>query len=846
MPFGLANAPASFQNMMNTIFRDLIDRGLVVYIDDLLIYTATEDEHERIVKEVLKRLKDNNLAVAPEKCEWHKSEVEFLGYMISENGISMSLDKVQTILDWETPKNVKDVQAFLGFANFYRRFIEGFSRICKPLTDLTKKDIRWEWNAHAEIAFQQLKKRFTSAPILKHYDPKLPTVLETDASDFAIGAVLSQEHNGRLHPIAFHSRKMQPAEINYEIHDKEMLAIIAAFKEWRRYLEGAAHMIRVYTDHKNLEYFATTKVLNRRQARWAQELAGFDFKIIYRPGTQNGKPDALSRRPEYRPKKGGINPEDNENQPIYRVLRPDQLVTVEGETVLVSSVRIQNIPKTTFGKELLLEILRASKEDPEWLAEKAKATKGNPSPDIEIEGEVLYHKGRLYVPNKLELLRNIVATEHDSLVAGHMGQDKTVELVRRNFYWPGIGEWIRDYVGSCPVCQKNKSARHARYGKLSPLEVPYAPWDSISMDFITDLPLSDGHDSIWVVVDRFTKMCHFIPLKTNAKKSSDLARIFLREIWKLHGLPREIVSDRDTRFTAKFWQTLTDLLKINRSMSTAFRPQTDGQTERVNQSIEHYLRSFCNYEQDNWSEMLPMSEYAFNNSVTTATGISPFYANYGFHPRTNWPVEAVAMNPAGRNYTHWMTSVHNWCKAKLEETRERMRKYYDRKSKDAPRYKVGDLVMLNGKNLRTRRPSRKLDHKMQGPFKIEKVVSPLAMRLVLPKRWRIHNTFHVSLLEPYRVSKKKLRTPVDAEQVLEEADEMDVDEGLWEIEEVMGSSLDSQGNVKYLTRWKDFPDEENWTEEPFEHFAGTGEAALRAFHRKHPNAARDKRVKLRG
>jgi hypothetical protein len=175
-----------------------------------------------------------------------------------------------------------------------------------------------------------------------------------------------------------------------------------------------------------------------------------------------------------------------------------------------------------------------------------------------------------------------------------------------------------------------------------------------------------------------------------------------------------------------------------------------------------------------------------------------------------------------------------------------MRKYYDRKSKDAPKYKVGDLVMLNGKNLRTRRPSRKLDHKMQGPFKIEKVVSPLAMRLVLPKRWRIHNTFHVSLLEPYRVSKKKLRTPVDAEQVLEEADEMDVDEGLWEIEEVMGSSLDSQGNVKYLTRWKDFPDEENWTEEPFEHFVGTGEAALRAFHRKHPNAARDKRVKLRG
>ena len=349
------------------------------------------------------------------------------------------------------------------------------------------------------------------------------------------------------------------------------------------------------------------------------------------------------------------------------------------------------------------------------------------------------------------------------------------------------------------MCQKNKSARYARYGKLSPLDVPYAPWDSILTNFITDLPLLDGHDSIWVVIDLFTKMCHFIPLKTNAKKSSNLARIFLREIWKLHGLPREIVSDRDTRFTAKFWQTLTDLLKINRSMSTAFRPQTDGQTERVNQSIEHYLRSFCNYEQDNWSEMLPMSEYAFNNSVTTATGISPFYANYGFHPRTNWPVEAAALNPVGCNYTHLITSVHYWCKAKLEENLEWMRKYHDWKSKDAPKYMVGHLVMLNGKNLRTQRPSQKLDHKMQGPFKIEKVVSPLRMRLLLPRRRCIHNTFRVSLLEPYRVSKKTFRTPVDAEQVLEEAKEMDVDEGLWLIEEVMGSSLHSQGNMKYLT-----------------------------------------------
>ena len=848
MPFGLANAPATFQAMINEVLRGLIDHGVVVYLDDILIYSPTDEEHTHIVTDVLQRLQQNGLAIAPEKCEWHVPKVEFLGYIISSDGVSMAEDKVKTLLEWNPPTNVTAVQSFLGFANFYHRFIEGFSKVCKPLTDLTKKGLRWQWTEDAQKAFDELKRRFTSAPILRHFDPSLPTVMETDASDFAIGAVLSQQVDNRLHPIAFHSRKMDKAEINYEIHDKEMLAIVSGFKEWRRYLEGARYQITVFTDHKNLEYFTTTKVLKRGQTRWAQELAGYDFKIVYRPGSQNGKPDALSRRPEYRPLKGGGSAEENENQPIYRLLRPDQLVSVDGAQVVLSSLSVQSIPKVKFHQSLLEEVFASGQQDAEWMEEYEKAMSSNASADMEYTEGSLYYKGRLYIPDSLELKRSIVSREHDTLVAGHMGQDKTVELVRRNFFWPQMDSWIRDYVGSCDECQKNKASRHARYGLLQPLEVPYAPWDSISMDFITDLPLSDGHDSLWVIVDRFTKMAHFIPLKTDGKKAPDLARIFLREVWRLHGLPSTIISDRDARFTSKFWETITATLNIKRGMSTAFHPQTDGQTERVNQSIEPYLRTFCNYEQDNWSEMLPMGEYAYNNSVTTATGLSPFYANFGYHPRTSWPVELEAMNPAGRNYAHWMTSVHAFCKKTLEHTRERMGRYYDKKSKEAPKLKVGDLVMLNSKNLRTRRPSKKLDHKMQGPFEIEKVISPTAMRLKLPPRWRIHNAFHVSLLEPYRTSSKSSRAPPDPQRVLEEADEMDIDveEGQWEIEEIMGSSYDKDGNVKYLTKWVGFPEEENWTEEPWEHFVGSGEGMIKAFHKKHRNAARDPRVKLRG
>jgi hypothetical protein len=212
---------------------------------------------------------------------------------------------------------LNEVQSFLGFANFYRRFIRDYSRVARPLTELTKGEAKaWKWTTEGEQAFDELKLRFTTAPILAHFDPTRPVIIESDASDFALGAVLSQRDNeNRLHPVAFHSRKFQPAEINYEIHDKELLAIVDAFKHWRRYCEGATHQVQVFSDHQNLEYFTTTKVLNRRQVRWAQELAGIDFKIYYRPGSQNGKPDALSRRSEYRPEKGG-----SENQPITTVL----------------------------------------------------------------------------------------------------------------------------------------------------------------------------------------------------------------------------------------------------------------------------------------------------------------------------------------------------------------------------------------------------------------------------------------------------------------------------------------------------------------------------------------------
>ena len=324
MPFGLCNAPGTFQHYMNDTFRDYLDDFLANYMDDLLVYSKTLKEHKIHVRKVLRRLQEAGLYLKPSKCEFHKTEVKFLGYIITENGIAMDPTKVETVLSWPAPQNVLEVQMFLGLANFYRRFIKNFSQLLAPITALLKKNTSFNWNRAADKAFRALKKAFTSAPILRHFDYSKPAIMETDASDYAIGAILSQldENTGLLHPCAFFSRKFTAAELNYEIYDKEMLAVVDGFSTWRHYLEGSGHQTQVITDHKNLLWFSETKIYNQRQAQWAEKLSHFDFTLVYRPGHLGGKPDALSRRPDYKPRRGEDEPK-NPNE--FQFLKPHQM-----------------------------------------------------------------------------------------------------------------------------------------------------------------------------------------------------------------------------------------------------------------------------------------------------------------------------------------------------------------------------------------------------------------------------------------------------------------------------------------------------------------------------------------
>lgn len=301
MFFGLTNSPATFQAMMNHLFTDLIDEGhVIIYMDDILVFTKTKEEHDRTIRKVLERLKEHDLFLKPEKCLFRVSKIEYLGLIISEGHLEMDPSKVAAITEWPTPKKVKEVQSFLGFGNFYRKFIKDFSKIARPLYDLTKKGVVWQWTSAEENAFQQLKNAFTTAPVLQMPDQNKAFRVETDASGYATGGVLTQQDdNGKWHPCMFLSQSMSPAERNYDIYDKELLAIIRALEEWRHYLEGARHDFNVYTDHQNLAYFKEAQKLNRRQARWALYLSRFHFKLHHKPGTQNVIPDLLTRRPDY-------------------------------------------------------------------------------------------------------------------------------------------------------------------------------------------------------------------------------------------------------------------------------------------------------------------------------------------------------------------------------------------------------------------------------------------------------------------------------------------------------------------------------------------------------------------
>lgn len=798
MPFGLHGAPAKFQGYINKTLQEYLDVFCSAYMDDVLIYSDNLQEHKQHIRMVLSRLGEAGLQIDISKCEFHKEEVQYLGMIVGRNGVRMDPAKVTAIQSWPRPQGKKDVQSFIGFANFYRRFIKGFSEIAAPLTSLTGGNSVWQWTPECEEAFENLKQLFCTAPILALYDPDLECIVETDASDHVTGGILSQpSKDGLLRPVAYFSKKHSPAECNYEIYDKELLAVIQAFQEWRTELEGATHQIKVLSDHKNLQWFMTTKQLNRRQARWAEYLSRFDFKIHYRPGRLGTKPDALTRRSGDLPSAGDPRIETR-NQVV---LKPYQIAQSHLCPVEVTEEEDEEVEPT------LAEAISTAYENDGFAQEILRLLRDGVTQSKKItlsecesrEGQ-LWYQGRLYVPDNEKLRVRLCEAHHDAPAAGHNGRTKTLELIRRSYFWPQMRKFIARYVRNCHICAKSKSRRYAKFGVLHSLPVPNQRWKDISMDFVTGLPSSDGKDAILVVVDRLTKMRHFIATTVEAS-AEVVADLYVTHIYRLHGFPDTVVSDRGPQFAALFWKTLCLRLGTSRLLSTAFHPETDGQTEISNAAMEQYLRAYACYLQDDWNKWLALAEFAANNAFSEPIQCSPFYANYGYNPRIGFeprPVLARLSIPAeihAHEYANHMEDILEVLKSEMAAAQAKYEDDTNPSRTPAPTFKVGDLVWLDARNIRTKRPARKLDWKNLGRFAIKRVLSNWAYELDLPDSMKVHPVFHVSKLSP---------VPIDPfpGQVQAPAQPIEVDGDIsWEVEEIYDSKRVQGGHIQYLVKW---------------------------------------------
>lgn len=852
MPFGLANAPAQFQSLVNTIYRDIIGVYVVVYLDDFLIFSQSKEEHVEHVREVLRRLKAHRLFAKISKCSFHTDAVEFLGYIIKPTGIEMDQEKVKTIKEWPMPESIHNIQRFLGFANFYRRFVSHFARIARPLTSLVKPKERFkkfELPDDAKEAFHKLIDAFTTAGVLRHFDYNLPTQMETDASDFVIAGVLKQEHEGRWHPIAFYSRKMSSAERNYEIHNKELLAVVACLNQWRHMLAGLPSQLIILTDHEALKYFKSQRRITGRQARWAVLLADFDFLLQYRPGDKAGEPDALTRRRD-------MQPEGKEREHNVRQLLPASVFVDARETDIENSVGVNPISATprlrsadnsaSLNSKSPRSSLRASNtQSPPVAAAPTMAdivggglvqltctfqpldlelVERHESSPFDIKDGLWYKDGRLVVPKvtlpgkqgeqslpsakqvqeqslSVEHLRYMVMSQcHDGISAGHVGRDATLELARRHYWWPGMSSWIADYVASCPVCARYKAPRHRPYGLLQPLSTPERPWGSISMDFIKGLPASDGFDAIFVVVDRLTKYAVLAPTLKTAT-SQDTADLLMKTVMPRFGVPDHIVSDRGRQFISATWRAFAKQWCIRHSLSTAYHPQTDGQTERVNQVVEQYLRMYCNYDQDNWVSLLTTAEFVYNNTVHSSIGVSPFFACYGWNPRAHpeLPHKVGVHDPQRHEFAIKHSDLTKYLQEQIRLAQSRAVEQYNRKRREIE-FKVGDMVLVNRKNWKTRRATQKLDTRFAGPYPVVERIGRRAYRLLLPTTLKVHDVFHVSMLERVKVSQLPGR---DALPVHPELPHEDLE---YEVEAI----LDRRGTGKrleYKVLWRGYPEE---------------------------------------
>ena len=776
MGFGLTNAPATFMSLMNHILRPFLRKCVVVFLDDILIYSRTWSDHLKDVDAVLTTLKKHQLFCKPAKCVFGAAELLFLGHCISGSTLSPDPKKLEAVKNWPVPTSVSDVRRFLGFTNFFRRFIDRYSDLSRPLEEISGKYAHFDWTDARGKSFISLKEALLSAPVLKLANTSQPFRVSTDASDFAVaGVLLQQDDLGEWHPVAYTARRLTAAEQNYTAQDRETLAVVYSLQCWRHYLFKS---FEVFTDNMGVTSLMSKAKLSKREARWVEFLADFDFSVHHKPGKENVA-DALSRR-------SGL-PEVAVNALEYCLDVDDSLANS------ISSGYKKD-------KELFPIINRLSKTSSDNLHDRYR---WDPETRRLFLTTSIPH--RLCVP-KGELRLKLLQEHHDCILAGHPGRDRTYLRLARHFYWPHMGKDVKSFVKSCSVCQRTKSGPQSRAGLLQSLAVPERPWSDISMDFIMGLPsTSRGHDAIYTFVDRLTKLVHLVPTSSSvdAKRSAEL---YINNVFKLHGLSSTIVSDRDPRFTASFFQEVFSILGTKLHFSTASHPQSDGMTERVNRVVEDVLRAFVCHKQDDWDLLLPLCEFAINSLEQASTANSPFFLNYGQHPLA--PADTIAL-PSGYQPSEGSRWLEEQADA-LMIARDAMvaaqarQTFYADRNRFPENVAVGDKVLVYRDFLVTpearNQPSVKLRPKWFGPFKVISRVSANAFRLELPSVLRCHPVFNIAALRKFVENDMPGRIQPPPPPLT------DLDgHTRYEVESILNHRR-LRGRLQFLVKWKGYTD----------------------------------------
>lgn len=759
MPFGLTNAPATFQCIMNSIFAPYLRKFVIVFLDDILVYSASWAEHLEHLQLVLAKLREHRFFAKLSKCSFGQTSIQYLGHIISDKGVATDPEKTEVMANWPLPSNATELRQILGLTGYYRKYVPHYGWIIKPLTQLlTKKGFLW--TTEATVAFQKLKQAMMSTPVLALPDFSLPFTVETDACDTGVGAVLMQKG----HPIAYMSKALGIMNRKLSTYEKEFLAMIMVVDKWRQYLQRGKFTI--LTDHKSLCNLSDQVLSSDLQRKAMAKMVGLQYEIKYKKGADNGAADSLSRI-------GHLL-----DVQAISVCQPDWLQEV-----------LNSYTTDTVTSQLLQELAIHSPND-----------KG-----FSLEKGLLKYKGRLVIGDNLALQTKLIAALHDSAIGGHSGIHASYQRIKQLYYWPGMKLAVENFVKQCLVCQQAKHTHQKPAGLLQPLPPPTAPWLEITMDFIEGLPVSEGANSILVVVDRLTKYAHFLPLK-HPYTAASVSKLFVDNIVKLHGVPQAIISDRDKIFTSHFWRDLHRALGIKLNYSTAYHPQTDGQSERVNQCLEQYLRCAVQDNPKQWKKWLGLAEFWYNSSFHTALGCSPFKALYKTEPNFGgMPNITVSTDSVSADTALEYQAQTEILRAQLTRAQQRMKSYADKNRVDRE-FNVGDQVLLKlqpyAQQSVVNRPYPKLSYKYFGPYTVLERIGKVAYKLQLPDSAQVHPVFHVSQLKNFTPNYTPVYTELPSAPNLSTATPIPVS--------ILQRRLVRKGNSaapQILVKWAHLPEE---------------------------------------